>query len=233
MNEFLAGVYALTAEPVFGITLSIFAYALGVWINRKTKTPLTNPLLIAVLLVIGVLLLFRIPYENYQKGGTVIEIFLIPATAAIAVKIYEQFPLLRRNWFPILMGTAVGAAVSVLCVLGLCRLFFLEEELLFSLLPKSVTTAIAVSLSEQYGGIAAVTVAAVLITGITGAVFAPFLLRLFRVKNPVEAGIAIGTSSHALGTTKAIELGDEEGAMSGIALGVAGLITVFYLMFFG
>ena len=160
-----------------------------------------------------------------------IELFLAPATAVLAVKIYEQFKLLRENWLPLLAGAAVGSAVSILCVTLMCRMFFLDEVLLASLLPKSVTTAIAVPLSEQNGGIASITVAALIFTGILGAVFAPALIRLFRIKDPVEAGIAIGTSSHALGTTKAIEIGDVEGAMSGVAIGVAGLITVIYIMF--
>ncbi len=223
---------SFTAEPIFGVVLTIFAYAIGVWCNQKTKTPLVNPMLVALLLIIGVLAIFRIPYSDYQKGGDMIEVFLAPATAVLAIKIYEQFQLLKENWLPILLGTAVGALVSILCVVGLCRLFFLEESILIALLPKSVTTAIALPLSEQSGGIVPVTVAAVIITGVFGAVFAPNLIKLFHIENPVEAGIAIGTSSHALGTSKAIELGDVEGAMSGIALGVAGLLTVIYLAFF-
>ena len=231
MNEFLASLRALTALPMFGITLTIAAYAFGVWLSRRARTPLVNPLLAAVVLVVCVLLAFRIPYETYRPGGRMIELFLAPATAVLAVKIYEQFKLLRENWLPILAGAAVGSAVSILCVTLMCRMFFLDEVLLASLLPKSVTTAIAVPLSEQNGGIASITVAALIFTGILGAVFAPALIRLFRIKDPVEAGIAIGTSSHALGTTKAIEIGDVEGAMSGVAIGVAGLIKVIYIIF--
>ncbi|MBO5364392.1 MAG: LrgB family protein [Clostridia bacterium] len=222
----------LTATPLFGVSVTVFAYAIGVWMNKRAKTPLVNPMLVSLLLIIGVLLLFDIPYENYQIGGDMIEIFLAPATALIAVKIYQQFDRLRENWLPVLLGTAVGSAISMICVILLCRVFFLDRELLASLLPKSVTTAIAVSLSEQAGGLVPVTVAAVVITGVFGAAFAPLMIRVFGVKDPVEAGLAIGTCSHALGTTKAIEIGDVEGAMSGVALGVAGLITVVYTTFF-
>lgn len=232
MDNLLTILRGLTATPLFGVSVTVFAYAIGVWMNKRAKTPLVNPMLVSLLLIIGVLLLFDIPYENYQIGGDMIEIFLAPATALIAVKIYQQFDRLRENWLPVLLGTAVGSAISMICVILLCRVFFLDRELLASLLPKSVTTAIAVSLSEQAGGLVPVTVAAVVITGVFGAAFAPLMIRVFGVKDPVEAGLAIGTCSHALGTTKAIEIGDVEGAMSGVALGVAGLITVVYTTFF-
>ncbi len=232
MDNFLTAIKELTISPLFGISVTVFAYAIGVWLNRKAKTPLVNPMLISLFIIIGVLLVFDIPYENYQIGGDMVEIFLAPATALLAVKIYQQFDRLKENWLPVLLGTAVGSAVSIVCVILLCRLFLLDQELLASLLPKSVTTAIAVPLSEQAGGLVPVTVAAVVITGVFGAVFAPLMIRVFGVKDPVEAGLAIGTCSHALGTTKAIEIGDVEGAMSGVALGVAGLITVIYTAFF-
>ncbi len=222
----------LTQTPAFGLIITILTYGIGVWLNKKAKTPLVNPLLISLLLIIGILVTFRIPYHHYEIGGDMIEIFLAPATAVLAIKIYQQFQLLKENWFPILLGAAVGAGVSIVCVMFLCKFFAVEENIFYALLPKSVTTAIALPLSELSGGYAPVTVAAVIITGVFGAVFAPSLIQLFRIKNPIEAGIAIGTSSHALGATKAIEIGDVEGAMSGIAIGVAGLLTVIYLAFF-
>ncbi len=221
----------LTTSPLFGIAVTVLFYSFGVWLNHKAKTPLVNAMMVSFLLIIGFLTLFDIPYENYKIGGDMVGIFLTPATALIAIKIYQQFDRLKENWLPVLLGTAVGSAVSMGCVILLCRLFLLDQELLASLLPKSVTTAIAVALSEQAGGLVPVTVAAVVITGVFGAAFAPMLIRVFGVKDPVEAGLAIGTCSHALGTTKAVELGDVEGAMSGVALGVAGLITVIYTAF--
>ena len=221
----------ITALPIFGAGLTVLTYEVGVWTNQKLKTPLANPLLIADILIIAILLIFHIPYENYAEGGKVIELFLAPATAVLAVKIYDEIKLLKENWLPVLLGAAVGSAVSMGCVYAMCRLFLLEDTILRSLLPKSVTTAIAVPISTQNGGVAAITVAALMITGILGAVLAPAFIKLFRVNNPIAAGVAIGTSSHALGTTKALEIGDIEGAMSGIAIGVAGLVTVIYSLF--
>lgn len=222
----------MTSQPVFGIALTLLAYILGLKVNQKLKTPIANPYLIATVICISVLLIFNIPYENYQAGGSVIEIFLAPATAALALKIYEQRKILKKYWLAVLSGTAVGAGVSIICVYTLCKLFDLDRELTVSLLPKSVTTAIAVPLCEQMGGIPAITVFSLIYTGMLGAVFSPVLIKLFRIKNPVESGLAIGTSTHALGTSKAIELGDIQGAMSGCAVGIAGLITVLYLLFF-
>lgn len=220
----------LTSLPLFGVILCLGTYLLGHWVSRKVKSPLANPLVIAVALTIAVLQLFHIPLESFKNGGDFIAMFLPPATAALALSIYRQYPVLKANLWPVLLGSAVGSAVSIGRVVALCRLFRLEEQITASLLAKSVTTAIAIEITRQQGGIVPVTVAAVVFTGILGAVFAPALIKLFRVKDPVAAGLAIGTASHALGTTKALELGEVEGAMSSIAIGVAGIMTVVFAM---
>ncbi len=219
------------SSPLFGVVLSILAYALGVWINKKLRTPIANPLLIAIILVIAFLKLTGIPLDAYQKGGDFISMFLAPATACLAVSIYSQRTLLKRNLFPVLAGSAVGSAASMGSVWLLCRLFRVDESFTASLLPKSVTTPIAMGVAEQLGGVVPVTVAAVIFTGILGAVLAPVLIKLFRVKDPVAAGLAIGACSHAVGTSKALELGEAQGAMSSIAIGVCGLTTVLFAMF--
>ena len=188
-------------SPYFGVALSVIAFWIGVKLNRKLKTPVCNPLIIAIVLVSAVLLIFRIPYESYDQGGEIINMFLAPATACLAVSVYL-----------------------------LCRLFGLDESLTVSLIPKSVTTPIAVSIAEPAGGMVPITVVAVIFTGILGGIFAPLLIRLFRVSDPVAAGLAIGASSHAVGTSKAIELGEVEGAMSGLAIGICGIITVLFSM---
>lgn len=224
---------SLTASPLFGIVLCIFTFEIGLWINRMTKSPLANPLLIAILLCITVLQVFAIPLENFNQGGNIIAMFLAPATASLALNIYGQIQALKKNLLPIFAGTLVGSLVSVGSVTALCKLFGLSDALTAAMQPKSVTTPIAMEISKQHGGLVPVTVAAVIITGIMGAILAPVFLKIFRVKNPVEAGIAIGTCSHALGTSKALEIGELEGAMSGIAIGVAGLITVILSMFWG
>ena len=217
-----------TNSPFFGVALSVAAFWIGVKLQKKTGLVLCNPLLVAVTLVVGVLLVLGIPYEHYNQGGSLINLCLAPATACLAVAIYSKVRLLKENWLPILVGCAVGSAVSMGSVLGLCRLFRLDEVMAASLLPKSVTTPIAVSVSQAHGGIPSITVVAVLLTGIMGSILAPLLIRLFRVKDPVVAGLSIGACSHAIGTSKALELGETEGAMSGLAIGVCGLVTVIF-----
>ncbi len=221
----------LTSSPLFGILLTLGSFSVGVMVQKKLKTPLANPLIIAAALSIGLLQLFHIPLANYQTGSSYISLFLGPATAALALSIYRQYPVLKANLLPVIAGSAVGSAVSMGSVLFLCKLFRLEEIMAKSLLSKSVTTAIAIEVTQQQGGLAPITVAAVVITGVMGAVFSPLLIRLLRIKDPVAAGLAIGTSSHALGTTKALEIGQVEGAMSSIAIGTAGLVTVLFALF--
>lgn len=218
-------------SPLFGIVVSILAYEIGVFLYQKTKCAAANPLLIAILLVMGFLIAFRIPLESYQVGGNFISLFLAPATASLAVSIHRQYTLLKKNLLPVFLGCTAGSLASMGSVWLLCRAFKLDEQLAASLLPKSVTTPIAMEISAQTGGIPSVTVAMVILTGILGAMAAPALIRVFRIRCPVEAGLAIGTSSHAVGTSKAVELGEAEGAMSSIAIGVSGLLTVLFSMF--
>ena len=199
---------------------------MGCGLNRKFRTPLCNPLLIAIVLVVGVLLVFRIPYEDYNAGGEIISLFLAPATACLAVGIYSKLAVLKKYWLPILVGAVAGSASSMLSVYALCRLLGLDEQLTVSLIPKSVTTPIAVGIVESAGGLTPITVVAVIVTGILGAILAPTMIRLFRISDSVAAGLAIGACSHAVGTSKAVELGEVEGAMSGLAIGVCGVVTV-------
>ena len=218
----------LFASPFFGISLSFIAFWIGVSIQKKTGLVLCNPLLIAIVLVSAVLLVCRIPYESYNVGGTIINMFLAPATACLAVSIYTQINLLKENWLPIVVGCTAGSITSMGSIYIMCRLFRLDEAVSASLIPKSVTTPIAVSISQSLGGIQAITVVAVILTGILGSIFAPVLIKLFRVKDPVAAGLAIGACSHAVGTSKALELGETEGAMSGLAIGICGILTVIF-----
>ena len=221
----------VTASPFFGIAISILAFAIGIWVQKKTGLIICNPLIIAIVLVSGVLLIFKIPYEHYNEGGSIINMFLAPATSCLAVSIYTRVELLKKNWLPILVGCTAGSLTSMGSVLLLCRLFGLDETMTVSLLPKSVTTPIAVSISESHGGLVPLTVVAVIITGILGSILAPWLIRTFRVKDSVAAGLAIGACSHAMGTSKAVELGETEGAMSGLAIGICGIVTVIFSLF--
>lgn len=218
-------------NPLFGIILCIFTYEIGIIINRKLKTSLANPLLIGIILCIIFLKVFNISFDTFNKGGNIVSMFLAPATVSLAVSIYNQYKLLKENLLSIIIGCSVGSFVSMGSVYLLCKLFKLEQNITISMIPKSVTSPIAISISEQLGGIVPITVSAVVLTGILGAMFAPILIKIFRVKNSIAVGVAIGTSSHVAGTTKAMEIGDVEGAMSSIAIGIAGFITVIFSMF--
>jgi len=219
------------SSPLFGIALCIAAFAVGVYIQKLLKTPLANPLAIAIALVIAVLNTFNISFEDFNQGGQIITMLLAPATAVLALSVYNQLDVLKKNFLPTVAGCLTGSVTAIVSVLLMCRFFGLDQTLTASLLPKSVTTPIAVVVSEQHGGLASITVAAVVITGVFGTIFAPLLTRLFRIGNPVATGVATGTSSHMGGTTAAIQMGEVEGAMSSIAIGIAGLITTLIALF--
>ena len=220
LNEFLH-------TPLFGVLLSLTAFQVGTLLYKKTRLSILNPLLVASVLVMVFLLYFGIDFETYNLGGDYISFFLGPATVVLAVPLYKTIRLLKSNALPILAGISAGCMAGISSILILSSLLGLDEVISKSLAPKSVTTPIGIEISKQIGGLPAITVAAIVITGITGAVLGPFICRCFRIKDKVAVGVAIGTASHALGTTRAIELGETEGAMSGLAIGIAGLITVF------
>ena len=222
---------ALLDTPLFGIFLSLAAYAFGVFIHKKTGLLILHPLLIALCCVIGFLSLTGVPLSCYEQGGNIISMFLPAATASLALSIYRQREVLKKNWLPVLLGTGIGALTSMLMTLLLCHLFGLDQQVTVSLMPKSVTTPIAVALCEQAGGITAITVVIVMMTGVPGAILAPYLIKWLKIEDPVAQGIAIGTSSHAVGTSKALEIGEVQGAMSGLSIGIAGAWTVLFALF--
>ncbi|WP_245859759.1 LrgB family protein [Methanosarcina spelaei] len=213
--------------PLFGILLSLIAFQAGTLLYKKTQLSILNPLLVASVLVMVFLLIFGINYETYNLGGNYITFFLGPATVVLAVPLYKKIRLLKSNALPILAGITAGCIAGISSILALSSLLGLDDTISRSLAPKSVTTPIGIEISRQIGGLPAITVAAIVFTGIIGAILGPFICRCFRIKDKVAVGVAIGTASHALGTTRAIELGETEGAMSGLAIGIAGLITIF------
>jgi putative effector of murein hydrolase len=223
----------LLSLPVCGILISIICYAIGFWIRKILPSPLTNPMLIANVLVILAILFTPLTLEQYLAGGNIITMFIIPVTVILALKIYRQRGSILTNIVPILGGCLAGSAASVFSVLGLCRLFSIDRVITISMMPKSVTTAIALELSQKNGGLGGVAVSAVIFTGMFTAAFSPFFIKIFKLKDPIAAGIAIGTSGHAIGTASALELGETEGAMSGAAIGIAGIITsiIFIILF--
>lgn len=216
----------LTSNMFFGIFISLVAYEIGQIIYEKTKLPIFNPLLVAIVLVIALLKIFNIDFETYNQGGQFINMFLGPATVILAVPLYKQLSLLKKNFIPIIIGITVGCFVSVISIILLSKVFGLDNNIIISLLPKSVTTPIGIEISNSLGGVTGVTVLAIIITGITGAIIAPIVCKIFRITNPVAIGIGIGTASHAVGTSKALEIGETEGAMSSLSIGIAGLMTV-------
>lgn len=222
---------AVLSSPFFGLSLSAAAWCVGLWLQKKTRWVLCNPLVIAGVLIIAVLAVFRIPLEDYCAGSDMIKLLLGPVTAVLALNIYNQRQVLRDYFVPVLAGCLAGSIASLLSVLALCRLFQLEGILTSSLLPKSVTTAIALGIAESRGGIPGIAAGAVALAGVVGAVFAPLFAKWFHISNPVAEGVAIGACSHALGTTKAMEIGPLQGAMSSISLCVCGILTSFLVLF--
>jgi len=216
----------LLSGPMFGITLSIVVYVICSILYRKTKAAFLNPLLLTIIIISGILLIFGIEYDVYNAGGQFITLLLSPATVALAVPLYDQFELIKRNASVILVSISVGTLASILSIFALCKAFGLDDLLTMSLIPKSVTTAIAIGVSSSLGGIKAITVVAVLLSGVLGASAGPLICRALRIKSHVAVGLAMGTASHAIGTSKAIELGEDEGAMSSLAITVAGIVTV-------
>lgn len=226
MNSFLQD------SVFFGVFISIVTYEIGALIKKKWNVAIFNPLLISIALIMIFLLVFDVEYETYEYGAKYLSYFLTPATVALAVPLYEQLEPLKKNWKAIMAGILAGALTSAVCVLVMSILFRLTHEQYVTLLPKSITTAIGMGLSEELGGIVAITVAVIVVTGIVGNMFAEGICRLFRITDPVAKGIGIGSASHAMGTAKAMEMGEIEGAMSSLSIAVSGLLTVVISILF-
>ena len=207
----------------FGAAVSIMGYELGLFLKAKFKSPIFNPLLISIIAVMIFLSVFHIDYESYNLSARYLSYLLTPATVCLAVPLYQQLSLLKKHARAILAGTVTGVLTTMATVLVLALLFGLTHEQYVTFLPKSITTAIGMGVSEEMGGI---------ITGIIGNIIAETVCRLFHITEPVAKGIAIGSASHAIGTTKAMEMGEVEGAMSSLAIAVSGLCTVLFASVF-
>ncbi|MEE0885040.1 MAG: LrgB family protein [Faecalimonas sp.] len=220
------------SSATIGVVISLLAYQLGVFLKNKTKKAIFNPLLISIALVIIFLLVFDIEYESYNQSAKYLSYLLTPATVSLAIPLYRQLEMLKKNWVAVVVGITSGVFTSLVSVLLLSVAFGLTHAEFVTLLPKSITTAIGMGISEELGGYPTITVAVIIVTGIFGNMIAEFACKLFRIKHPISKGLAIGTSSHAMGTTKALELGQIEGAMSSLSIVVAGLMTVILASFF-
>ncbi|MCK9287736.1 MAG: LrgB family protein [Sphaerochaetaceae bacterium] len=217
---------SLLYSPIFGITLTLAAYVVGLAIRNRTRNQFANPLLIAMLLIIALLKTTNIPYAAYTVGGDFITMFVGPATTLLGMIIYEQFDYIKKNWLVVVVGSTVGAITAIGSVLLGIKLFKLDDILGYSLVPKSVTNAIAIELSRILGGAPSITVLAVLITGLSGVATIPLMTKLICPDDPVAQGLAIGASSHLIGTDKAAELGKVQQAMGSVAICITGLVTV-------
>lgn len=221
------------SEAVFlGVFITLGAYFLGIYIKQKWKLAIFNPLLMAIIFTMIFLLVSQMPYDVYYEGAKYISYLLTPATVSLAIPLYEQFEPLKKNVRAILVGIVTGVLTSMVSVLLLAMIFHFDHQEYVTFLPKSITTAIGMGVSEELGGYVAITVAVIIITGIVGNMIAESVCRMFHITEPVAKGIAIGSASHAVGTTKAMEMGEVEGAMSSLSIVLSGLLTVFGAMIF-
>lgn len=220
MNEFFqTSMYA-------GVVLSLISYLLGSVLKKKLKLAIFNPLLVSIVISIIVLLIGKIDYNTYNEGAKYLSWLLTPATVCLAIPLYEQWDLLKQNYKAVILGLLAGTITSLTTVFVLSKLCGLSHEEYVTLLPKSITTAIGMGVSEELGGYVTITVAVIIITGVLGNMFGELICKLFKITEPISKGLAFGASSHAVGTAKALEIGEVEGAMSGLAIAVSGILTV-------
>ena len=217
-------------NPLISIVITLIAYIIAYYIYNKTKLPILTPLVTTVILVGFAIYFMGVPYSVYnESGGKFINVLIGPATVVLALPIYRNLPILKANLLVILLSITIGSAIGIVGIYFTAKIMGVSENILLSLLPKSITTAIAVDVADSIGAVKSITVLAVVISGVVGAIIAPIVCKIFRIKSPLAKGIAIGTASHAMGTSKAIEMGETEGAMSGLAIGIAGALTVVLL----
>ncbi len=217
----------LFSESVFfGVFVSLTAYFIGALLKKKFRLGIFNPLLISIIVTIAVLLIFKVDYKTYNEGAKYISYLLTPATVCLAVPLYEQFEQLKKNWKAVFSGIISGMLTSLCCILLFAVVFDFDHQTYVTFLPKSITTAIGMGVSDELGGYVSVTIAVIIITGVLGNILADFVYKLFRIKDPIAKGVGLGSASHAIGTAKAMELGEVEGAMSSLSIVISGILTV-------
>lgn len=215
-----------------GVSLSLIAYAAGMMLQKRFHTALLNPLLISIVVTIAVLTAAGIDYETYSEGAKYLSWFLTPATVALAVPLYEKWQLLKDNALAVAGGITAGVVTSLVTTFVLARIMGLTHEQYVTMLPKSITTAIGMGVSEELGGYVTITVAVIVITGVLGNMTGAFMCRVLKIREPISRGIALGASAHAIGTAKAMEMGETEGAMAGLSIAVSGILTVVFASLF-
>lgn len=210
----------------FGLTVSVGAYLFALWLKNKTGLAILNPLLVSAALIIGLLLGVGMDYETYNKGASYLSWLLTPATVCLAIPLYKQLHLLRKHGAAVAVGITSGVVTSAVSIFLLSKVFGLSYTHYVTMLPKSITTAIGMGVSEEAGGIVTLTVMCIVLTGVLGNMTGELILKLAGIHHPVARGLAMGTSAHAIGTARALEMGEVEGAMSSLSIAVAGLMTV-------
>ena len=211
-----------------GVTVSLIAYFVGMFLKKKLKLAIFNPLLVSIIFTIIVLVISKVDYKVYNEGAKYLSWFLTPATVCLAIPLYEQWQLLKKNYKAVIVGITSGVLTSLLTVFVLSLVMNLDHAQYVTLLPKSITTAIGMGLSEELGGYVTITVAVIVITGVLGNIFGEVICKLFRIEEPIAKGLALGSASHAIGTAKAMEMGEIEGTMSSLFIAVAGILTVVF-----
>ncbi|GAA0738192.1 LrgB family protein [Clostridium oceanicum] len=217
----------IITSPFFGILISLVAFEIGCFAYKKTKLSLFNPLFISILFIIVFLKTCNINLNSYNVGGNFISLFLTPATVILAVPLYKKLELLKQNSLAILIGITSGTILGLISIVVLGHIFKLDTLVNTSIISKSITVPISLEVSKQLGGIPALTASVTIFTGILGTIIGPIICKLFKIKEDIAVGVVFGTASHAIGTTKAMEIGQTEGAMSSLSIGIAGLMTVF------
>lgn len=220
MNEFFQ------SSMFAGVALSLISYLIGMLLKKKFKLGVFNPLLIAIVVSIIVLLIGKVDYKVYNQGAKYLSWLLTPATVCLAIPLYEQWSLLKKNFKAVLLGLIAGVVTSLGTVYVLSLIMGLSHKDYVTLLPKSITTAIGMGVSEELGGYVTITVAVIVVTGVLGNMAGTLVCKIFRITEPISKGLAFGSASHAIGTAKAIEIGEVEGAMSSLAIAVSGILTV-------
>ena len=223
MTDLLQGF--LSGSAAWGVLLTLAAFALGALLNKATGKAIFNPLLLGSIFVIILLSVLNIPYADYKASAAPVNYLLLPATISLAIPLYEKWDLLKENAAAIIAGISVGTLVSLGSALALTLALNLTRE-------QSVTTAISMDVAAELGGIAALTGAIVILTGIAGNLLAEVVCKIFHITDPIAKGVGIGTSAHAVGTSKALQMGEVEGAMSGLSIAVAGVLTAVLCPFF-
>lgn len=220
MNEFFQ------SSMFAGVALSLISYLIGMLLKKKFKLGIFNPLLIAIVVSIIVLLIGKVDYKVYNQGAKYLSWLLTPATVCLAIPLYEQWGLLKKNFKAVLLGLIAGVVASLGTVYVLSLIMGLSHKDYVTLLPKSITTAIGMGVSEELGGYVTITVAVIIVTGVLGNMIGELVCKIFRITEPISKGLAFGSAAHAIGTAKAIEIGEVEGAMSSLAIAVSGILTV-------